>query len=87
MAGALDYETDTSYTLTVEASNEGGGSATAPVEISVTDVSPEELAPAPEDLAVSLADGTFTITWSAVTGAARYEAQHHLLPAAVLCHF
>ena len=87
VAGALDYESVTSYTLTVEASDEGGGSATATVEISVTDVSPEDLPPAPEDLAVSLADGTFTITWSAVTDAARYEAQHHLLPAAVLCHF
>ncbi len=77
VAGALDYESVTSYTLTVEASNEGGGSATATVEISVTDVSPEKLPPAPEDLAVSLADGTFTITWSPLTGAARYEAQHH----------
>ena len=38
VAGALDYESLTSYTL-IEASNEGGGSATATVEISVTDVS------------------------------------------------
>ena len=60
VAGVLDYESDTSYSLTVEASNEGGGSATATVEISVTDVSPK-------DLAMSLADGTFTITWSSLT--------------------
>ncbi len=77
VAAELDYESVPSYTLTVEASNEGGGSTTATVEISVTDVSPEDLPPAPEDLAVSLADGTFTITWSPLTGAARYEAQHH----------
>ena len=78
VAVALDYETDSSYTLTVEASDGKGGNATATVRISVTDVSPEDLPPAPEDLTVSLADGTFTITWSPVIGAARYEAQHHI---------
>ena len=51
VAGVLDYESDTSFSLTVEASNVGGGSATATVEISVTDVSPE-------GLSVTLSDGS-----------------------------
>ena len=78
VAGALDYETVTSYTLTVEASDESGYSATATVEIGVTDVA-EDAPPAPGGLDVTLSDGTFTITWNAVTGAARYEAQHHVV--------
>ncbi len=36
--GALDYETASSYTLTVEARDGNGGKATATVEITVTDV-------------------------------------------------
>ena len=75
--GDLDYETTDSYTLTVEAGDGNDGSATATVEISVTDVA-EDPAPAPEDLSATLADGTFTITWSPVEGAARYEAQHRI---------
>ena len=69
VAGDLDHETTASYTLTVEASDGNGGTATATVEISVTDVA-EDAPPAPEGLSVSLADGTFTITWDDVTGAA-----------------
>ena len=75
--GDLDYEITDSYTLTVEAGDGNDGSATATVEISVTDVA-EDPAPAPEDLSATLADGTFTITWSPVEGAARYEAQHRI---------
>ena len=37
-AGALDYETDNSYTLTVQADDDNGGTDTATVNISVTDV-------------------------------------------------
>ena len=77
VAGALDYETTESYRLTAQASDGNDGSATAAVEISVTDVA-EDPAPAPEDLSATLADGTFTITWSPVEGAARYEAQHRI---------
>ena len=38
VAGALDYETTESYRLTAQASDGNDGSATATVEISVTDV-------------------------------------------------
>ena len=73
----LDYETISSYTLTVEASDGRGGTATTTVEITVTDVA-EDPPPAPSGLSVSLAEGTFTITWTALDGAARYEVQHRV---------
>ena len=44
-AGALDYETDSSYTLTVQADDGNGGTATATVNVTVTDV--EETSPGP----------------------------------------
>ena len=34
--------------------------------------------PAPESLSVTLADGAFSLTWSDVTGAGRYEAQYRI---------
>ena len=74
--GALDYETVSSYTLTVEARDgKAGGTSSVTVEISVTNV-PEGVPPSPEDLSVSLSSGTFTISWSAVTGAGQYRVQH-----------
>ena len=36
--GSLDYETTTSYTLTVEARDGKGGVGSATVEVTVTDV-------------------------------------------------
>ena len=77
VAATIDYETAPAYTLTVEASDGNGGTDTATVEIAVTDVA-ENPPPAPSGLGVTLADGAFTITWSAVTGAAKYEAQHRI---------
>ena len=72
---ALDYETTASFTLTVQAGDGNGGTDTATVEITVTDVA-EDMVPAPTGLAVSLADGAFTLTWDTVAGASKYEAQH-----------
>ena len=77
VVGSLDHEATPSYTLTVEASDGRGGTDTATVEVTVTDVA-EDRPPAPENLSVSLAEGAFTITWSSVTGAARYEVQHRI---------
>jgi hypothetical protein len=72
---ALDYETTPSYTLTVQATDNNGGTATASVAITVTDV-PEDPPPAPGGLSASLTDSTFTLTWNAVSGADEYEAQY-----------
>ena len=63
--------------LTVEVSDGRGGTAEAEVDIEVTDV-PEDLPPAPDDLGVSLEDETFSLSWTAVTGADRYEAQYRI---------
>ncbi len=71
---ALDHETDGSYTLTVRAADARGGTDTAAVVITVTDVA-ENPPPAPTGLTVGLANGVFSLSWSAVSGAARYEAQ------------
>ena len=75
VAAVLDYETTSSYTLMVEASDGNGGTATASVVITVMDV-PEGLPPAPERLSASLADGTFSLTWDAVSGTDQYEVQY-----------
>ena len=75
VAGDLDHEATPSYTLTVTADDQKGGTDTATVIVTVTDVV-EDAPPAPENLDVTLAGGTFTLGWDAVTGAAAYEAQH-----------
>ena len=75
VAGDLDYEATSSYTLTVTADDMKGGTATATVTIMVTDVA-EDPPPAPAGLTASLASGTFSLSWDAVTGAAKYEAQY-----------
>ena len=75
VASPLDYETTVSYTLAVRAADGNGSAATATVHISVTNVA-EGTPSAPQGVVVSLADGTFTISWNAVSGAGRYRAQH-----------
>ena len=75
VAGALDHETTAGYTLTLTASDGKGGTATATVTVAVTDVA-EDPPPAPSGLTVTLDDGVFTISWTAVDGADRYEVQH-----------
>ena len=76
-ADHLDYETVSSYTLTVEASDDTGNTATAAVEIDVTDVQ-NELSPSPKNFGVSLIDGGFSMTWDAVAGAVRYAVQYRI---------
>ncbi|MYB77252.1 MAG: hypothetical protein F4X83_09185, partial [Chloroflexi bacterium] len=76
VAAALDYETTMAYSLTVQASDgKENGTATATVAITVTNVA-EDPPPAPEDLSVSLADDTFSLSWTAVTGADQYRVQY-----------
>ncbi len=75
VAAGLDYETTGEYTLTVQAADGNGGEDTATVTVTVTDVA-EDAPPAPAGLTVALADGTFSLSWTALTGAAKYEAQH-----------
>ena len=75
VAATLDYETMDEYTLTVQADDGNGGTATATVNVTVTDVA-EELSPAPTGLTASLAEGSFSLSWTALDGAAKYETQH-----------
>ena len=77
VAAALDHETVSSYTLTLEARDDRDGVATATVEIVVTDVL-KDTPPAPGGLGVSLTDGTFAVTWSTVAGASVYEVQQQV---------
>ena len=72
VAAALDHETTDEYSLTVEADDGNGQTDTVMVAISVTDVA-EDAPPAPGNLGATLSSGTFTLTWDAVTGAAKYE--------------
>ena len=75
VAAALDHETTPSYTLTVEAEDDHGKTDTVTVTVTVTDVV-EDAPPAPGNLSATLLSGTFTLSWDAVTGATKYEAQH-----------
>ena len=75
VAAALDHETADEYTLTIAAGDGNGGTDSVLATITVTDVA-EGPPPAPTGLTVTLAEGVFTISWTAVDGAAKYEAQH-----------
>ena len=46
--------------------------------LGLSDCTEEGPAPAPGGLSATLAAGTFTVTWSAVTGAEEYEVQHRI---------
>ena len=74
VAGDLDYEMTTNYTLTVEAGDGRGGTDTTTVTVTVTDVA-EDPPLAPENLNVTLTDGVFSMVWGTVPGTAKYEAQ------------
>ena len=71
----LDHETEDEYSLTVEAEDDHGKMDTVTVTITVTDVA-EDAPPAPGNLSATLSSGTFTLRWDAVSGSAKYEAQH-----------
>ena len=75
VAGTLDHETTSSHSLTIEASDGRGGSATATVRILVTDVA-EDAPPAPAGVRASLTGGEFTLSWNVVEGASHYETQY-----------
>ena len=76
VAAALDHETNPSYTLTIEVDDGREGTDTATVTITVTDIA-EDAPPAPENLDVSLTNGTFSLSWDDLTGAAKYEPQYN----------
>ena len=75
VAGSLDHETTASYMLTVKVDDGSGDTDTASVTVTVTDEA-EDPPSAPGGLDVSLANGTFSISWDTLAGATRYEAQH-----------
>ena len=76
LAAALDYEKATSYSLTITATDGFGGSATATVNVSVTDV--VDAPPAPTGVSASHSSGTFTVSWSAVSGADLYRVGYRV---------
>ena len=66
------------YTFTVSEDavvDDPVGTVTATVTVNVTDVA-EDPPQAPSGLTVTLTDRTFTISWTALDGAAEYEVQH-----------
>ena len=71
VAGALDYETASSFTLTVEARDGNGGADTVEVEILVAEVAETPAAttlsviPAPQSLSATSTPASATLTWNA----------------------
>ena len=76
LAAVLDYEKVTSYSLTVTVNDGFGGSATATVNVWVTDV--VDAPPAPTGASASQSSGTFTVSWSAVSGADLYRVGYRV---------
>ena len=78
LAAALDYEKTTSHALTVTA-NDGNhaGTDTASVTVSVTDVL-DTPPSAPTGTSATHSGGTFTVSWSAVSGADLYRASYRV---------
>ena len=77
VAGALDYETTTAYSLTVEASA-GGAAATVAVAITVTNVA-DTAPPAPTTLAAGAVTATdVPLTWDAVANTSKYRVEYRV---------
>ena len=47
-------------------------------QLGLTDCTESGRVPTPSGVSATLSEATFTVTWSAVTGAARYEVQHRV---------
>ena len=78
LAQQLDYESVSSYTLTVEASDRNepeAGVATTSVRVQVANVG-EASPPAPTGLMASETGEEFTLRWDAISGVAHYEGQY-----------
>ena len=75
VAGKLNYETASSYTLTVRADAGRWQRSETTVTVTVADVSPE-FAPVPDNFAAVAVDGGFDLSWDAVEGAGRYAVQY-----------
>ena len=75
VAGALDYATTATYSLTVQASD-GSDTATATVTITVTE---SGQLPVPTNLALGTQGETsITLTWGGMTGASQYRVEYRL---------
>ncbi len=74
LGGRLDYETTSSYTLTVRAQDPQRHAATATVTITVTDVA--DAPAAPTGLAATPAATSLALAWDAVTDARRYRVDY-----------
>ena len=86
---ALDHETKSSYSVTVKADDNNGGSATVPVTITVTDVAEQPATPtAPSVTATAGSTTSLDVSWTApgtnggpaLTG---YEVEYRKVPATV----
>ena len=75
VAGKLNYETTSSYTLTVQADAGRWQRSETTVTVTVADVSPE-FAPVPDNFAAVAVDGGYDLSWDAVEGAGRYAVQY-----------
>ena len=71
---ALDYETRTSYAVTVTARDAAGGQAAIAVTIRVTNA-PDTAPPAPANLAATAAVTSLALSWDAVAGAGAYRVE------------
>ncbi len=80
VAAGLDYETTTSYSLTVQASDGNGGTDTATVGIDVTDVNEGTSLTAPTAptgfSSTSQRRNSVTLSWTTLTGADKYQVEY-----------
>ncbi len=73
-SGALDYETQASYAVTVEVSDGNGGSDS--IEVTIEVLNAADTAPgAPQNVAATPAQASVALSWDAVTGAGKYRVE------------